>query len=91
MDIKEFKKKWEPALKQEIKDYDDLDEHDLDFDIVYKDAAYKYYKEILKDLKYLKGIGDCTTCGGSVFRQYMLPSGHVQCGKCYRKQKKRVR
>jgi hypothetical protein len=54
MNITQFKKKWKATLKSEIRDYDKLDEHDLDFDISYKDCAYGIYKGMLKDLEAIK-------------------------------------
>lgn len=51
MDIKAFKRKWSATLKAEVRDYDKRKEHDLDFDIAYKDCAYGIYKGMLKDLK----------------------------------------
>lgn len=39
------------AIKEEIKVYDETEEHNSDFNMSYKDCAYNLYKEILKYLQ----------------------------------------
>ena len=51
MNMEQFRRKWLMTLKHEIKDYDDRAEHDLDFAISFKDAAYQYYRAMLNDLR----------------------------------------
>jgi hypothetical protein len=54
MNIKEFRKYWEKTCREEIKLWENTEEHDLDFDISYKDVAYYNYKTLLEHLSKLK-------------------------------------
>ena len=51
MKLKEFKKYWNEVAKEEVKEYDKTEEHDLDFAISYKEVAYSNYKKLIEDLK----------------------------------------